>query len=149
MSTLVVGFDSAWSANNSGAIASVLIDGGKAKEEFLLQPACFQHATDAIKQLQKLHRPTSTIIMIDQPIIVINKTGQRSVENIVSSIVGKRKGGMQPANTGKSAMFGDAAPVWAFLEAFKVNLTVPNSRDLAVTTRALPELDFRTEIISS
>lgn len=57
-------------------------------------------------------------MLLDQPTIVGNGTGQRPVENIVGSSVGLRYGGMQPANTSKLDMFGPAAPVSRFLSTF-------------------------------
>ena len=62
--------------------------------------------------------PTSTIILLDQPTIVKNLTGQRPVENIVGSAISRRRGGMQPANTSKENMFGKDAPIWPFLTRF-------------------------------
>ena len=62
--------------------------------------------------------PTATIVLLDQPTIVNNTTGQRPVENIVASAVSLRYGGMQPANTSKEEMFGTKAPMWKFLARF-------------------------------
>jgi predicted RNase H-like nuclease len=41
-----------------------------------------------------------------------------SVEDIVGSLVGRRYGGMQPANTSRMEMFGKDTPVWPFLTRF-------------------------------
>jgi predicted RNase H-like nuclease len=62
--------------------------------------------------------PTTTVVLLDQPTIVKNATGQRPVENIVGSPVSLRYGGMQPANTSRNEMFGKKAPVWPFLTRF-------------------------------
>jgi predicted RNase H-like nuclease len=62
--------------------------------------------------------PTATLVLLDQPTIVSNAVGQRSVENIVGSLVGLRYGGMQPANTARADMFGKEAPMWPFLTRF-------------------------------
>jgi predicted RNase H-like nuclease len=59
-----------------------------------------------------------TIILLDQPTIVGNPAGQRPVENIVGSVVSRRRGGMQPANTSKKEMFGRDTPIWPFLNQF-------------------------------
>jgi predicted RNase H-like nuclease len=40
------------------------------------------------------------------------------VEHIVCSSVSARRGGMQPANTGREEMFGVSAPIWRFLNRF-------------------------------
>jgi len=57
-------------------------------------------------------------VLLDQPTIVTNTAGQRPVENVVASLVSRRFGGMQPANTARTEMFGEGAPVWRFLERF-------------------------------
>jgi predicted RNase H-like nuclease len=118
--TLLVGFDSAWTPKNSGALVGLIrsID-GTIKELGDPQIANFAKATNIIsEEWQKKHPSATTIVMIDQPTIVKNSTGQRHVENIVSSPVSRRYGGMQPANTSKSKMFGKDAPIWTFLKQF-------------------------------
>lgn len=111
--TLVVGFDSAWSGNNSGAIVGVLRqDDGFYSPLGTPLKVNFDEATKQIKKWQDDPCITSTLILIDQPTIVPNMNGQRPVENIVGSPVGKRNGGVQPANKGKHEMFGNGAPIW-------------------------------------
>ncbi|HYE85344.1 MAG TPA: DUF429 domain-containing protein, partial [Vicinamibacterales bacterium] len=64
------------------------------------------------------HVPSSTLVLLDQPTIVENDVGQRPVERIACAPVGRRRGGMQPANKGRADMFGTDAPVWSFLRRF-------------------------------
>ncbi len=119
MSTLLVGFDSAWTASNAGAIAGcVRLDNGSLCE--LGEPRCVDYpgATDIIVEWQRQEDAATTLVLLDQPTIVKNATGQRAVENIVSSAVSLRHGGMQPANTARTEMFGADAPVWRFLARF-------------------------------
>jgi predicted RNase H-like nuclease len=119
MATLLVGFDSAWTATNSGAIAGVLRrDDGTFQD--LGPPQCVDYpsAEAVIVGWEARTRPKGTIIVLDQPTIVPNTTGERPVENIVASAVSLCYGGMQPANTGKTDMFGPQAPMWAFLARF-------------------------------
>jgi predicted RNase H-like nuclease len=122
MTTLVVGFDSAWSETNSGAIVGVLChDDGTFDRPCPPQKANFSEAQEIICMWQVEKTPTATIVMIDQPIVVKNKKRRRPVENIVSSPVGRRYGGVQPANTNTPKMkklFGEGAPVWDFLKRF-------------------------------
>ena len=119
MSTLLVGFDSAWTAGNAGAIVAVLRHRDGTYDELgPPQTADFAEATSAVDRWQAAQLPTATIVFLDQPTIVENAAGQRPVENIVGSSVGRRHGGMQPANTGKDDIFGAAAPVWRFLNKF-------------------------------
>ena len=75
-------------------------------------------------------------MFVDQPTIVKNLTGQRPVEQIVSSIVGSRYGGMQPAYTGKLDMFGPEAPIWSFLARFggAANPLLPSMRTEVIET---------------
>ena len=80
--------------------------------------ANFGEARAIILNWQAEMKPTATVVLLDQPTIVNNATGQRPVENIVSSSVSRRYGGVQPANTAREEMFGTDAPVWPFLNQF-------------------------------
>jgi ATP dependent DNA ligase C terminal region len=117
--TLLVGFDSAWTPTNSGAIAGVLVRADGVRQE-LGPPVIvnYHEAEHVILAWQAEHVPVFTIVLLDQPTIVMNATGQRPVEHIVSSVDYCRYGGMQPANTAKAEMFGAHAPVWSFLARF-------------------------------
>ena len=114
--TLIIGFDSAWSGNNSGAIVGVVRQ-EDASYKYLGNPLIvdFQQATQQINDWQHEHHPATSLILIDQPTIVPNMKGQRPVEGIVGTPVGRRYGGVQPANRGKGDLFGDDAPIWQFL----------------------------------
>jgi addiction module HigA family antidote len=117
--TLLVGFDSAWSANNSGALVGVLFgDNGKFRELDPPLEANYLEAENLISRWQDEHSAETAIILLDQPTIVRNAIGQRPVESICGSPVGRRYGGMMPANTGMANMFGGEAPVWGFLDRF-------------------------------
>lgn len=119
MTTLLVGFDSAWTTTKSGALVGMLqLDDGTFKELGLPRTVDYSDAEDVILQWQDEQSPTSTIVLLDQPTIVKNAVGQRPVENLVGSPVSRRYGGMQPANTAKEKMFGSEAPVWPFLTRF-------------------------------
>jgi predicted RNase H-like nuclease len=119
VATLLVGFDSAWTPGNWGAIVAALQhDDGSFRDLEDPDVANFDEAESAIRNWQAKHAPICTVILLDQPTIVVNSTGQRPVENIVSSPVSLRYGGMQPAYTGRADMFGLDAPVWSFIEQF-------------------------------
>lgn len=119
MSTLLIGFDSAWTVAKHGAIVGAFCSGdGVLHALGPPQIADFQKAADVIRKWQAELRPMSTIVLLDQPTIVKNLTGQRPVENIVCPSVSRRYGGMQPASTSRNEMFGADAPVWPFLEQF-------------------------------
>jgi predicted RNase H-like nuclease len=119
MSNLLVGFDSAWTATKSGAIAGLIHrDDGTFVEIGLAQTVDYPQAEALILKWQADFLPVATVIMLDQPTIVPNTTGQRPVENIVGSPVSLRYGGVQPANTSREEMFGVGAPVWPFLRRF-------------------------------
>jgi predicted RNase H-like nuclease len=119
VNTLLVGFDSAWTATNSGAIAGLVHrDDGTFLELGTPQTVDYPQAEARILKWQADFGPTATVIMLDQPTIVKNAAGQRPVENIVGSPVSLRYGGVQPANTSKEEMFGAGAPVWPFLRRF-------------------------------
>ena len=57
------------------------------------------------------------LVALDQPSIVPNTTGSRPAERVAASVISFIGGGVQPANRAKAEMFGDAAPVWRFLDA--------------------------------
>lgn len=119
MTTLLVGFDSAWTPTNSGALVGALrADDGTFQELGSPQVVNYRQAECTILEWQSQHAPATTIVLLDQPTIVKNAEGQRPVENLVGSPVGLRYGGMQPANTAKKEMFGEDAPVYRFLTRF-------------------------------
>lgn len=119
MTTLLVGFDSAWTPTNSGALIGVLQHGDSTFTELgPPQIVDYCEAEEVILKWQAVEAPTTTIVLLDQPTIVKNVTGQRPVENLVGSPVSHRYGGVQPANTSRDAMFGKGAPVWGFLNRF-------------------------------
>ena len=102
MTTLLVGFDSAWTPTNSGALVGALrLSDGKFYELGPPQIVNFHEAERTILDWQTDHVPTETIVLLDQPTIVNNASGQRPVENIVASPVSLRYGGIQPANTAR------------------------------------------------
>jgi predicted RNase H-like nuclease len=109
----VFGFDSAWTRQNRGAISGVRYDAGKVT---CLMPrnVGFGEALDAISEFSK---GSSTLLVgIDQPLIVKNQAGRRAVEATVSHVIGRRGGGVQPANRSRTGMFCDDAPIWEFLK---------------------------------
>jgi predicted RNase H-like nuclease len=119
MNTLLVGFDSAWTMKNKGAVVGAVISENQQINSLGFPiKAGFEDAASLIEQWQRETHSVRTIIAIDQPTIVANTSGQRPVENIVSSCVSKRFGGMQPANRGRTGMFDAEAPIWPFLERF-------------------------------
>jgi len=93
-------------------------DDGTLQDLGIPQIVDYLKAEDVILSWQAKHAPTATIILLDQPTVVTNSSGQRPVENIVASPVSLRYGGIQPANTGRLDMFGVNAPVWPFLNRF-------------------------------
>jgi len=119
MGTLLVGFDSAWTRTNAGAIVGALIDDtGGIHELGLPRLVRYAEARDVVAAWQLAHLPSLTLVLIDQPTIVENGARQRPVEQIVCSAVSRRRGGMQPANRARLEMFGDDAPVWEFVRQF-------------------------------
>ena len=115
------GFDSAWSANNNGAVVSAIEENGTRR---LVGPtvASFDVAAEHIEEVGE--EAATHAIAIDQPLIVKNGDGQRPVETVVGSPIGRRRGGVCSSNLGEHnrasaanqrAMFGDGAPIWPFL----------------------------------
>jgi predicted RNase H-like nuclease len=118
--TLLIRFDSAWTPKNRGAIIGVVRKHDGTFRELTNQPqiANFIEAANMISEWRRNECPAATIVLLDQPTIVKNATGQRPVQNIITSPVSLRYGGMQPASISRSEMFGPSAPVWQFLNQF-------------------------------
>ena len=119
MTDLLVGFDSAWTPTNSGALVGVVRDDdGTFQELGLPEIVNYREAEETVLQWQAQLKPATTLVLLDQPTIVKNAVGQRPVETLVGSPVSRRYGGVQPANTSRTEMFGSDAPVWRFLARF-------------------------------
>lgn len=116
--SLVIGFDSAWSMKNSGAMVGALKTGNHWRSLGIPLVVNLEEAANLIKGWQEKHQPITTLILIDQPTVVPNMRGQRPVENIVGSSVSRRYGGVQPSSRSKQELFGDDAPIWAFINSF-------------------------------
>lgn len=114
---VVFGFDSAWVDNPKapGAICAIGFD--EAAEPRFVAPRLvgFKVALAFIETERQEHGVC--LIALDQPSIVPNTTGCRPAERVAGSVISFAGGGVQPANRSKTAMFGDGAPVWHFLEA--------------------------------
>lgn len=119
-----VGFDSAWTISNHGALALLCLKWnsptppnalGNMVLEFVTPESC--NFIQAAKRLAEIRqRSDLTVAVIDQPMVVPNDAGQRPVEGIVSSLAGALGGAVQPANRSKAQMFGADAPIWSFLQ---------------------------------
>mgnify|MGYP000420347214 CR=1 FL=1 len=108
----VVGFDSAWTAGRTGALTAIRADGDGLTVAAAPAPCTFDRARDLIAGL-RARGPV--LLAIDQPLVVPNPTGSRPVDRVAGSLISRRRGGVQPANTSKAAMFGPDAPIWKFL----------------------------------
>lgn len=119
MKRLIVGFDSAWTPRNSGAIVGLLQIGvGKFRELGEPNVANFAQAQEQIETWQENYSPDQTVVFIDQPTIVNNNNGSRPAEKLIASPVSRRYGGVQPASKARAGMFDDVAPIWPFLGSF-------------------------------
>lgn len=118
-SHVISGFDSAWTAQNKGAIASIQLS--PTGELAFVEPECCTFA-DAPEVLER-HRLGSRhqLLALDQPMFVDNSTGRRPVEDLVSPLIGRLKSGMQPANLSRTDMFGQTAPIEAFRTGWKAS----------------------------
>ena len=68
MTTLLVGFDSAWTPTNSGALAGVLhSDDGTFRDLGVPQIVNYPEAEGTILRWQAELVPTTTIVLLDQP----------------------------------------------------------------------------------
>lgn len=116
-SRLLVGFDSAWTAGNTGGLVGLLFqDDGQYKSFGPPIQVNFQDAEVIIHGWRAQYPSYQALVLVDQPLVVKNESGQREVESIVGSSVSLRYGGMQPANKRRMGMFDDEAPLWKFTE---------------------------------
>jgi predicted RNase H-like nuclease len=141
MNMLLVGFDSAWTADRRGALIGVVVrDDGTREELGPPRIANFREADRIVIDWETAHSPTFTLVFLDQPTIVENSVWQRPVEKIVGSAVSRRYGGMQPANTSRDEMFGRTAPVWTFLDRFGGPANFSGSRCTTGVVETYPAL---------
>lgn len=110
---IIFGFDSAWANNHKGAICAIGIgrDGRRSFHEPEL--VYFADALEYIREGQQGY--AYSLVAIDQPTIVKNKTGSRPVDRVAGSLIGYVGGGTQPANLSKAALFGEHSPFRQFL----------------------------------
>ena len=113
MKEAYVGFDSAWSAKNRGAICYAIYQEGVPPEVSLPQPSSFADAARIIKDLQA--KCYDVLVAIDQPIIVPNPTGSRPVDGVARSLMSRLRSAVQSANRDKKRLLGDEAPIWKFI----------------------------------
>ncbi len=115
---MLVGFDSAWTDNqhNPGAIAACVLEAGRCVAFHPPRLATFAGAARLVADLSR--DADFLLVAIDQPTIVPNEAGARPVDRVAASLTARLRGGVQPARRGGTAapMFGDAAPIWPFLD---------------------------------
>ena len=131
-----VGFDSAWAGKAPGGIAAATFTQDRLLATRLPEPACFGRAAAIIEKLASTHH--YVLVAIDQPTVVPNLTGCRPVERVAASLVSRLRGGVQPANRGKTRsgrtiqskvrMFGPDAPIWRFLQRLQATQNPPRAR---------------------
>lgn len=118
MATNLVGFDSAWvdHPRRPGAICAVRI----VRDRTIFTPPTACGFDRAAAMVRDLHQDGDlTLIAIDQPTIVPNRHGMRPAERVVAGTISWSGGGLQPAYRAKTAMFGDDAPIWRFLDGLE------------------------------
>lgn len=120
--TIVIGFDSAWSKRNRGAIAVALLEPPGTPHRILVPPTAstFDEAAQLIRDTLHDHpRVRHAILAIDQPTIVTNKSGRRPVDSIVAKRLQPFGTAVQPASLKRHELFGADAPIWRFLEELR------------------------------
>jgi len=122
----IIGFDSAWADKSPGAICALEYD--KSGRLSLQQPGLVNFEKGSEFILKPKARYSCTLVAMDQPTIVQNKTGMRPVERVVASLMGFTGGGVQPANTSKTFLFGPYAPIREFKSKLKANEDAEKAR---------------------
>lgn len=121
-----IGFDSAWTDKTPGGICWATFVNKRLEEIYEPQPATFEEASQIIEE--RRDSADYTLVALDQPTLVPNKTGSRPVEKVAASMISRLRGGVQPANQSKEAMFGPKAPVWKFLDRLNARQNPPVAR---------------------
>lgn len=137
--TIVFGFDSAWTDNPKapGAICAISYCGNECLNFFEPRLVSFSGALDFIRSERSGH--AVSLVAIDQPTVVPNTHGSRPVDKVAGSLVSYVGGGVQPANRSKTKMFGVNAPIWNFLSKLDA-LQDP------IATQSSSEGDFLIEV---
>ena len=116
MKEAVVGFDSAWAGNESGAICYAIIEGDTIKVN-IPRLSDFADAAEMVKVLER--ECDHVLVAIDQPIIVPNYDSGRPVDSVAKSFMVRLGSSAQVAKRrgkgNQEAMFGDSAPIWKFI----------------------------------
>jgi predicted RNase H-like nuclease/diadenosine tetraphosphate (Ap4A) HIT family hydrolase len=91
-----IGVDLAWKSdqNPSGLAAAV----GDSNGAELVEAQASAKGLDAVLAFVRAHLAEHTVIAIDAPLIITNKTGQRACERIVAKRFGRYKAGAHPSN---------------------------------------------------
>ena len=114
-STIIFGFDSAWTdaPKAPGAICAIAYDERGQVEFYEPRLVSFADARAFIDVLR--HDFAVSLVALDQPTVVPKSAGSRPVDKVAGSLVSFVGGGVQPANRSKIGMFCDDSPVWSFL----------------------------------
>lgn len=114
-STIIFGFDSAWTdaPKAPGAICAIAFDERGQVEFYEPRLVSFADARAFIDVLR--HNFAVSLVALDQPTVVPNSAGSRPVDKVAGSLVSFVGGGVQPANRSKIGMFCGDSPVWSFL----------------------------------
>ncbi|MCC6628847.1 MAG: DUF429 domain-containing protein [Chloroflexi bacterium] len=111
---VVTGYDSAWGDRQPGALASIVTAPTGAATFFAPALATFDEAGRLGIDLAA--RTRFSLLAIDQPTVVPNRTGMRPVERALAPVLARRGGAIQPAYR-ERALFADGAPIWRLLAA--------------------------------
>lgn len=128
MQAIFTGFDSAWSAANSGAICDLLLEGGSLQLAAEPVIANWDYAQARARDDRKvdLH-----VRAVDQPLVVCNEEGSRAVERCLASALMADFGcGAHSSNPGLPP-WAESAPVRDFIRALE-------ERDYQYNPMAIP-----------
>ena len=130
-STVILGFDSAWTdaPRAPGAICAIAFD--RQGQVTFHEPrlVSFAEARTFIDEIGKGF--ALSLVALDQPTVVPNSAGSRPVEKVAASLVSFVGGGVQPANRSKIGMFCDNSPIWSFLSGLNATQDPIHSRTAA------------------
>lgn len=113
---IYTGIDSAWGGRARGAVCHLLHQDGDNTVTLRETPARMYWPELARTVAEWGAEPR--VVLIDQPLVVINRTGMRPVErDINAKLVAEYGCGAYPANLDNTTCFGPIAGIWSLLDA--------------------------------
>ncbi len=111
----LIGFDSAWTDKNPGAISMITHNQGKLVDFMPPRLVRFEEATEMVQRAASAS--DFTLIALDQPTLVPSFEGMRPVERVVGSVVNAIGGGSSASKPQQGVYVWTGCPRLAVLRS--------------------------------